>query len=91
MKRKILLVEDNEYIRENTCELLGFYDFEIVTACNGKEGLKIAREQNPDLILCDIKMPVMDGYHLFECIRNEQKLDNTRFIFFYCFCRKTGN
>jgi len=82
MKQKILLVEDNDLIRENTTELLGFYDFEIVMARNGQEGLDIAIEKKPDLILCDIRMPFMDGYHFLEQIRKEESLTHTRFIFF---------
>lgn len=82
MKQKILLVEDNEPIRENTTELLELSDYIVVSACNGKEGLDIALQQTPDLILCDIHMPVMDGYHLFQYIRQYAHLNNTRFVFF---------
>lgn len=82
MKHKILLVEDNEPIRDNTTELLELYDYSVTAACNGKEGLEVALQQPPDLILCDIQMPVMDGYHLFELIRKYPALKNSRFIFF---------
>ena len=82
MKYKILLVEDNEPIRENTIELLELSNYDVVTACNGKEGLGIAMQQSPDLILCDIRMPVMDGYHLLEHIRQQPSLSNSRFVFF---------
>lgn len=82
MKHKILLVEDNEFIRENTTELLELDDYMVLTACNGKEGFDIAFQQTPDLILCDIQMPVMDGYHLYELIRNCPALNNTLFVFF---------
>lgn len=82
MKHKILLVEDNEPIRENTAELLEMSDYTVQTACNGKEALAAALQQPPDLILCDIKMPVMDGYHFFEHVRKYSTLDKTRFVFF---------
>lgn len=82
MKHKILIVEDNEPIRENTVELLKLSNYDVVTACNGEEGLGIAMQQSPDLILCDIRMPVMDGYHLLEHIRQQPSLSNSRFVFF---------
>jgi CheY-like chemotaxis protein len=82
MKSRILIVEDNEPIRENTIELLELSDYDVITACNGEEGLSIALQQTPDLILCDIKMPVMDGYHLLEHVRKQTTLTNSRFIFF---------
>lgn len=82
MKHKILIVEDNDPIRENTTELLELSDYAVVTANNGEDGLKIALQQPPDLILCDIQMPVMDGYHLLEHIRKQSSLNKSRFIFF---------
>jgi len=82
MKHKILIVEDNEPIRENTTELLELYQYDVMSACNGKEGLNIALLYKPDLILCDIMMPVMSGYHLLELVRNEPLLKDCRFIFF---------
>jgi CRP/FNR family transcriptional regulator, cyclic AMP receptor protein len=82
MKQKILVVEDNEPIRENTIELLELSDYDVLTACNGEEGLSMALQQTPDLILCDIKMPVMDGYHLLQHIRQQISLTNSRFMFF---------
>lgn len=82
MKQKILLVEDNLPIRENTSEMLELSDYAVVTACNGKEGLDMALDQIPDLILCDIQMPVMDGYHLLDLVRKESSLNKSRFVFF---------
>lgn len=82
MKQKVLIVEDNEPIRENTAELLELNNYDVFAACNGLQGLAIAKEQSPDLILCDIQMPEMDGYHLLQHIRNDQALHNIRFIFF---------
>jgi CheY-like chemotaxis protein len=82
MQHKILLVEDNLPIRENTTEMLELSDYLVLTACNGKDGLDIALQQNPDLILCDIQMPVMDGYLLLEHIRKVPSLTNSRFVFF---------
>jgi len=89
MKSKILIVEDNELIRENTIEILELNDYTVFAACNGQEGLQIALAEVPELILCDIRMPVMDGYHLLEHIRKIQALDHSHFIFLTSACEKT--
>lgn len=81
MSYKILLVEDNEPIRENTVEILELSDFIVLSACNGQVGLEMAQSEIPDLILCDIQMPLMDGYRLLERIRNLPALSNSRFVF----------
>jgi CRP/FNR family transcriptional regulator, cyclic AMP receptor protein len=82
MKFKILIVEDNEPIRENTIELLELSNYEVIAACNGREGLEKAVQCKPDLILCDIQMPLMNGYHLLEQVRNIAAFETTRFLFF---------
>jgi CRP/FNR family transcriptional regulator, cyclic AMP receptor protein len=82
MKQKILIVEDNGPIRENTAELLELYNYAVLSACNGKDALSMASQQTPDLILCDIQMPVMDGYSLLEHVRKTPSLNRSRFIFF---------
>lgn len=88
MKYKILLVEDNSDIRENTSEILELNNYIVFTAANGKEGLAAALKKRPDIILCDIKMPVMDGYHLLQHIRQQPTLNNSIFIFFTASCEK---
>lgn len=82
MKHKILVVEDNGDIRENTSELLELSDYCVCTASNGEEGLDTALQETPHLILCDIRMPVMDGFNLLERLRQHPTLKNSRFIFF---------
>lgn len=82
MKYKILLVEDNVPIRENTIELLELSDYTVIPACNGLEGLDAALAHLPDLILCDIQMPEMNGYILLRQIRTNKILNNCRFVFF---------
>ena len=82
LKQNILLVEDNLDIRENTTELLELFNYTVVAASDGKKGLNMAMLQTPDLILCDIQMPVMNGYHLLEHIRKLPSLTNCRFLFF---------
>jgi CheY-like chemotaxis protein len=82
MKYKILIVEDNQPVRENTAELLELFNFTVLTAGDGKEGLDKALKYKPDLILCDIRMPVMNGYHLLEHVRKVPSLQDCRFVFF---------
>lgn len=88
MKQKILVVEDNGDIRENTTELLELSEYCVSTANDGEEGLDMALQQIPDLILCDILMPVMNGYELLANIRKQPSLDNSRFMFFTASCEK---
>jgi len=78
---KILLVEDNKEIRENTGEILELANYTIVTATNGKEGYEIALKEKPDLIVCDIMMPVLDGYGLLHLVNKNENLKTIPFIF----------
>ncbi|MDP4284509.1 MAG: response regulator [Bacteroidota bacterium] len=78
---KILLIEDNPEIRDNTCEILELANYQIATATNGKEGYEIAIKENPDLIICDIMMPVLDGYGLLHLINKNDNLKSVPFIF----------
>lgn len=71
--KKILVIEDEESLRSNVCEILGYEGFDILEAANGLKGLQLAREKLPDLILCDIMMPVMDGYEVLAAIRECQE------------------
>ena len=82
MKQYILLIEDNDFIRENTSELLELSDYEVVTARDGKEGLEMIQAKNPGLILCDIMMPQMNGYEFLKIVREEYQLTSIPFIFF---------
>ena len=70
---KLLLIEDNPEVRENTAELLELSNYEVITAENGKIGVEYARQHKPDLIICDIMMPELDGYGvLFSLSKNPQ-------------------
>ena len=82
MKQYILLIEDNDFIRENTSELLELSNYEVVTVRDGKEGLEMIQAKNPKLILCDIMMPQMNGYEFLKIIRQEYQLTAVSFIFF---------
>lgn len=79
--KKILLIEDNEDIRSNTAEILELSNYDVVTAENGKIGLEKALKHKPDLIICDIMMPVLDGYGVLEAIHNNDEIKHTPFIF----------
>jgi CRP-like cAMP-binding protein/CheY-like chemotaxis protein len=85
---KILIIEDNESIRENTAELLQLANYKVFTAENGKVGVKIALRENPDLILCDIVMPVLDGYGVLKTLRQNPATHKTPFIFMTALAEK---
>ena len=79
--KKILLIEDNEDIRGNTAEILELGNYEVIVAENGKVGVEKAIEFLPDLIICDIMMPVLDGYGVLHALHKNETLKNTPFIF----------
>lgn len=79
--KKILLIEDNEEIRENTAEILELSNYKVLTAVDGKQGIEIAIKEKPDLIICDIMMPILDGYGVLHMIHKNESLQNTPFIF----------
>lgn len=81
MKKHILLIEDNHEIRENTTEILELANYVVTAAANGKEGVEKALENKPDLIICDIMMPVLDGYGVLHLIHKNPALSNVPFIF----------
>jgi DNA-binding response OmpR family regulator len=79
--KKILLIEDNLEIRENTTEILELDGFEVETAENGKIGVEKALANPPDLIICDIMMPVLDGYGVLHLLTKNDKTNDIPFIF----------
>lgn len=78
---KILVIEDELNIRESLAELLELKDYEVITAQNGQEGIINAIKHTPDLILCDVMMPIFDGYQVLSLIRKNKTLANTPFLF----------
>jgi EAL domain-containing protein (putative c-di-GMP-specific phosphodiesterase class I) len=78
---KILVIEDEEAVRENLLDLLEAEDFETIIAANGKIGLSLAISEVPDLILCDIMMPEIDGYGVLLALRQEPLTATIPFIF----------
>jgi len=79
--KKILVVEDNIQVKENIAELLELSGYDIVTAGNGKIGAQLAIEHIPDLILCDVMMPVLDGYGMLHILSHNPKTADIPFIF----------
>ena len=79
--KKILLIEDNPDMRENTAEILSLSNFEVYTAENGKVGVDKAKRVNPDLIICDIMMPELDGYGVLHILGRNPDTAKIPFIF----------
>jgi CRP/FNR family transcriptional regulator, cyclic AMP receptor protein len=79
--KHILLIEDNPEIRENTAEILELANYSVRTAENGKIGVEMALEKKPDLIICDVMMPVLDGYGVLHLVQKNDSLANIPFIF----------
>lgn len=77
----ILIIEDNLEIRENTEELLELADYTVYTAENGKKGVALAKDIIPDLIICDIMMPELDGYGVLKLLSKSEKTAHIPFIF----------
>jgi DNA-binding response OmpR family regulator len=81
MSKKILLIEDNKEMRENTSEILELSNYKVFTAENGKVGVETANREKPDLIICDIMMPVLDGYGVLHLLSKNKETSNIPFIF----------
>jgi CRP-like cAMP-binding protein len=79
--KKLLLIEDHFEIRENTSEILELDGYEVITAENGKIGVDKAIKEVPDLIICDIMMPVLDGYGVLHLLSRNPKTNEIPFIF----------
>jgi len=79
--KKILLIEDNQDVRENTAEILELANYEVITASHGKEGVEKAQKEKPDLIVCDIMMPELDGYGVLHILSKNDATAAIPFIF----------
>ena len=79
--KRILVIEDEPEMRRNITALLRYHEYEPVAAENGREGLEAARLQNPDLILCDVMMPELDGFGVLRELQADEKLARIPFIF----------
>lgn len=79
--KTILVIEDTPAMRENIAEILGLAAYQVMQAANGKEGIELARQTRPDLILCDITMPELDGFGVLHILAKDPRLANVPFIF----------
>lgn len=79
--KKLLLIEDDVTVRENTAELLELSNYDVITASNGKLGIDKAKQEVPDIIICDIMMPEIDGYGVLEALSKNPSTLNIPFIF----------
>jgi len=79
--KKILLIEDEEQLRNNTAEILEISGFKVETAENGKIGVEKALKNKPDLVVCDVMMPVLDGYGVLQAFTHNETLMGIPFIF----------
>jgi CheY-like chemotaxis protein/CRP-like cAMP-binding protein len=79
--KSILVIDDNKDIRENTAEILDMAGYKTFTAENGKKGVDIALKEKPNVIVCDIMMPELDGYGVLHLLRKNPETLHTPFIF----------
>ena len=78
--KRILVIEDNDAVREEIAVILGFENFDVIAAENGRVGLERLRQTRPDLVLCDLMMPEMDGYSTLEALRRDPRFATVPFI-----------
>lgn len=78
---KILLIEDNEDFRINTSEIIELANYEVITAVNGVDGVEKAITEQPDLIICDVMMPELDGYGVINILSKNPDTSGIPFIF----------
>jgi DNA-binding response OmpR family regulator len=79
--KKIIFIEDNPDVRETTREILELDDYKVITAENGKQGVLLAKAEKPDLIICDIMMPDLDGYGVLRILSKNPETSHIPFIF----------
>lgn len=87
--KKILVIEDERTIRENILELLEAEDFDAMAVENGIKGIELAKQSQPDLIICDVMMPELDGYGVLKELRNDPSTAMIPFIFLTALADKT--
>lgn len=80
MNNRILVIEDQEDNRTILRDLLGMAGYELIEAADGEEGVRLAQQEKPDLILMDIQLPVIDGYEATRRIRGSAGLTSTPII-----------
>ena len=79
--KSVLVIDDNQDIRENTAEILELAGYKTFTAENGKRGVEVALKERPDVIVCDIMMPELDGYGVLHLLRKNEQTEQIPFVF----------
>ena len=79
--KKILVIEDEPEMRRNITTLLRYYDYQPIAAENGRVGIEAARREKPDLILCDVMMPEINGHGVLQALQTDAALARIPFIF----------
>jgi DNA-binding NarL/FixJ family response regulator len=79
--KKILVIEDEPEMRRNIATLLRYHDYQPLAAENGRAGIELAQKENPDLILCDVMMPELDGFGVLQALQSDPALALIPFIF----------
>jgi CRP-like cAMP-binding protein/CheY-like chemotaxis protein len=87
--KKIVLIEDNLEVRENTTEILTLAGYEVISAPNGRVGIERIQQTKPDLIICDIMMPELDGYGVLHILNKNADTASIPFIFLTAKVEKT--
>lgn len=88
--KTILLIEDNLEMRENTSEILELAGYKVIAAENGKVGVDFALKHLPDLIICDVMMPELDGYGVLHILTKNTKTAGIPFVFLTAKAEKRG-
>ncbi len=73
---RILIVEDDEFLLSMYQTKLSLENFEVITALNGLQGVKVAQKEMPDLILLDLNLPEMNGFEVLENLKNQEQTKN---------------
>lgn len=79
--KKVLFIEDDTVVRENTAELLELSNYNVITGSNGRIGVSLAKQELPDIIICDIMMPELDGYGVLQALAEDPETRHIPFIF----------
>jgi len=79
--KKILVIEDEPEMRRNLTTLLRYHDYQPIEAENGRVGLALAQREKPDLVLCDVMMPELDGHGVLQALQQHVELATIPFIF----------
>ncbi|MBD2774665.1 hybrid sensor histidine kinase/response regulator [Iningainema tapete] len=88
--KKILVIEDDKNVRQNLMELLTFENFHVIIAANGELGVQLAQTEIPDLIICDVMMPELDGHTVLKTLRQQSATAIIPFIFLTARSDKNG-